>query len=376
MDRERAMPSSCARVLVLCWLALALPARAEPEPSSQGDYATLVSDALQEFDAKNYVEARALFLRAHKLQPSARTLRGVGAVDFELRRYAECVTYLSAALAATEKPLTGALREDTEKLRQRALGYVAVLQVRLAPATATLILDGEGVAAAGEPLWLDIGEHTLAAEAEGYASVERSYAVGGGEHDTLVLTLMPLPSTVASSAVPHDAAVEQHEAAPSPLRRHRLRLGSALLAGAGIASFGFGAWRLVEHVNDGKDVRKSGPEALRTQRQWLDSRSAPLALAGVGAGLLSASSALAAPLVPKHTRRWSSPLMFGVGVGLVAAAVGLAASGERCASETGAALRPCVLPGERRDRGIFLSFVSIPFFTMPVLHTIDWLRGG
>ncbi|MEY4512912.1 MAG: hypothetical protein RLZZ450_5034 [Pseudomonadota bacterium] len=48
-------------------------------------YRETIAEALIEYEAHNYLEARTLFERAHKLYPNARTLRGLAVVAFELR---------------------------------------------------------------------------------------------------------------------------------------------------------------------------------------------------------------------------------------------------------------------------------------------------
>jgi hypothetical protein len=64
--------------------------------------------------------AREELRRAHAIFPNARTLRGLGMVEFELRSYVQSVQLLEQALAASVKPLDGKLRTDTEALLARA----------------------------------------------------------------------------------------------------------------------------------------------------------------------------------------------------------------------------------------------------------------
>ena len=80
------------------------------------EYRALVSEALAEFDEGHFEEARALFLHAHSLNPSARTLRGLGLASFELRAYRASIEYLEQALASQLHPLEGALRTSTEQM--------------------------------------------------------------------------------------------------------------------------------------------------------------------------------------------------------------------------------------------------------------------
>jgi hypothetical protein len=383
-QRSMSTRRSLCTGLVALACALAAPARAAAQDDAPAAYRSAVTDALREFEAQNYLEARALFLHAHALLPNARTLRGVGAVAFELRRYAETVVYLDAALASDEKPLSGALRSESERLRERARAYVAELHFTVTPDDATVLVDGEPFTEAHAPVWLDIGKHTLAFDAEGYRAEQRSFETEGGERTMWQIALEPLAAASPTPARPEGArigdlttnapAVRNDE--QSGGRRRRLsRVGGVLLAGAGSAALGLSAWRFQAHVADGRAVRSRGPEAIGTQDEWLTSRSPPLVLVGVGAGLLTASGALVAPLVPQRTRRWLSPLLLAAGAGALATGLRFIAQGERCDPPSGAALRECVLADEQRERGILVAIVSAPLLTLPTLHTIDWLRG-
>jgi hypothetical protein len=70
------------------------------------------------------VEARALFLRAHQLQLSARTLRGLGLVEFDLRQYAEATHFLSLALEDKWVPLTEQLKRETSAMIQQSNMFI------------------------------------------------------------------------------------------------------------------------------------------------------------------------------------------------------------------------------------------------------------
>src|SRR6478752_515129 len=77
-------------------------------------YDVTVKNAVTEYAAGNWGEARVLFARAHEMEPSARTFRGLGLCDFELRRYVEAISELEAALSDKRKPLTTAQRQEIQ----------------------------------------------------------------------------------------------------------------------------------------------------------------------------------------------------------------------------------------------------------------------
>lgn len=151
-------------------------------------YRDRIDEALREFSVQNYEEARSLFLQAHALAPSARTLRALGLCEYELRNYGESVKYLEGALASNVKPLRDALRSDTERMITRARGFVARVEVELRPASATLMVDGVKVDPK-EPLWLAMGERTLEVSAAGFISEKRRLNVKGGEDKKLSIIL-------------------------------------------------------------------------------------------------------------------------------------------------------------------------------------------
>jgi tetratricopeptide (TPR) repeat protein len=66
---------------------------------ADADYDAEIAAALQEYQRGNWTEAIALFKRAHRLQPSARTHRRLGLTHFEARRYALALEHLEAALS-------------------------------------------------------------------------------------------------------------------------------------------------------------------------------------------------------------------------------------------------------------------------------------
>lgn len=167
------------------------------------DYRKLIDEAVREAAAKNYEEARALFLRAHALAPSARTHRGIAMTEFELRNYEACITHIDAALASTVQPLDDKLRHDAEELRRRAQSFLGTLKIETRPQASAIRVDGVPTTLSPDhTLTLQLGEHVIEAELPGHASEKRQVGIRGAEHQTLtILFARPIPAAPSNEPV-------------------------------------------------------------------------------------------------------------------------------------------------------------------------------
>lgn len=176
----------------LAWADPAIDPTSAQEPAG---YSEAIEAALNEHQRGNFEEARAHFQHAHELYPNARTLRGLGKVEFELRNYGEAVRYLQGALDAQIKPLDAALRAETERLLERAQVYVGEVHVDVDPGSATVAVDGVTVASGPRvSLSLVVGDHILEFRALGRVSERRSVRVRGGE-ETVIQVVLPTQGT-------------------------------------------------------------------------------------------------------------------------------------------------------------------------------------
>ncbi|MDD9971836.1 MAG: PEGA domain-containing protein [Myxococcales bacterium] len=163
-------------------------ARAEP-----AGYRPLVKEAVDEFSSGNVAEARALFARAHELYPNARTHRGMGLADFELRNYVECIRQLRAALTSEVRPLDPVLRSEAEEVLARARGFVGQVVVDAKPAESRVLLDGVPVPARGKQPFLALpGDHVVRVEAPRHVPQQRKLKVKGGKKLRVALALQPV----------------------------------------------------------------------------------------------------------------------------------------------------------------------------------------
>ncbi len=175
-------------------------AAAQATKNSDEEYQSLIKQGVAEFGAANWEEARLLFGRSHEINPNARTLRGLGKVEFELRHYVASTRLLESALQERRNPLTEEQRQEVNELLSRARRFVSLYTIRLKPPTAALALDG--MPAKLEPggwIMLDSGEHTLSGSSPGYRTKSLKLDVRGGEGKTLSFELEEGTSTAATS---------------------------------------------------------------------------------------------------------------------------------------------------------------------------------
>jgi len=172
-------------------------ARAEPRERESPDkqqYRALIDDAVAEYDAHHFEEARALYRRAHQMAPSARTWRGIGMAAFELRDYVKSLRALEASLVDSRSPLTGAERDQVQALAARARVFVGHFVIHLSPKEAVLRVDDAATTLDdGDILMLESGRHVLTAAADDRRTETREITVVGGERREISILLPPLP---------------------------------------------------------------------------------------------------------------------------------------------------------------------------------------
>lgn len=152
----------------------------------QARYDGSIGEAVAEFAAGHWAEARALFTEAHRLYPNARTLRGLGMAEFELRNYAEARRMLGLSLASQVNALSDTQRSKTNSLLDRIHAFVGLFLVE-APAGTVIEVDGSaGQHDADGRLVVNSGKHVIAAILPGGERQQRQFDVRGGEVGTLV----------------------------------------------------------------------------------------------------------------------------------------------------------------------------------------------
>ncbi len=221
-DRSRI---GIARACVLALALLAAPRLVAAQPAAEpAAYRPLVEEAVAEYEASNFEEARSLFTKAIAIYPSARALRGLGMVEFELRNYGDSAADLERALASEAQPLQGELRAEAERLLTRARGFLARVNVSVEPASAIVSVDHRATQLGVDgSLLLELGDHLLEFQAAGYRPAERVLKVRGGEQLSLHILMRPEGSDAAPQdqtrpAIDLTASAQQRQADDDPRR--------------------------------------------------------------------------------------------------------------------------------------------------------------
>jgi len=282
----------------------------EAAESAQGEsteYEHAITSALEEYRLGHYEEARSLFQKAQDLAPSARTLRGLGMVEFELRHYVRAAELLNASLEDERKPLTMAQRSSVNELLQRTRQFIAQYNLDVSPddVPLTIQLDGKTVRVGEERrLSLEAGEHTLRISAPNTEPRELYIDVKGGEQQTLRIELAVNPPSHAAS-VDTAAASESHGAPEKHPRRRRAAIALACVGGALAITGGVMGGLALGSAGDAQTSHDSDADRARTLALTAD------VSIGVGVSSLVAGFALwlverrkGLPHDARSTARW------------------------------------------------------------------------
>ena len=296
-----------AFVVVSLFTLASLPqmAAAQTRASEDAEYRSVIEEALQEFNRGNWEEASALFERAHRINPSARTLRGMGLTAYEARRYVDSIRHLTEALSETRRPLTQAQRDEVTATLDRARRFVAHLRLNVGPSNARITINGRQVQldSKGE-IATDPGLLEVELSAEGYEpALRRVRLTAGGQEElnvqlskvrseaavTMPTQMAPVTQTPAATAA---APVDQGTSAVSVLK---WVVGGVALAGlaAGGVTLAYQKVKAAEYDRDCTSVNVN-TQPCRSLMSDVEGPlwHAPIILFSVGGGLFAVATVL------------------------------------------------------------------------------------
>ncbi|MEM6959206.1 MAG: hypothetical protein AAF645_26220 [Myxococcota bacterium] len=165
-------------------LLLSLPALAH----AQQGFRRTVREALSEFQAGHWAEARTLFLRAHEIRPSAEALRMAGNASYEMRDYVRAVELLEASMVQQENPLS----DESVALAEEASAAAERFVVRLTINTRhPNVRVNERSVDPSQPILLERGEHLVEVQGEGFEAYRERIEMAEALH-RLDVQLRPL----------------------------------------------------------------------------------------------------------------------------------------------------------------------------------------
>jgi len=194
--------------------ALVACARVSRVSAEEPEYEALIDQASVAYREHRYEQARALFEQAHVLQPSARTLRGLGLTAFALDHYTQARPELEAALADPRKPLPLEQRRELNDVLAWMKLRLGTLRLELQPAHALALVD-EKAASAGSNLF-ELGEHALTVRASGYVTHEQRFVLERDVPLELSIDMRPQPPVPALIAAPNAAVIAAPGQPPQP----------------------------------------------------------------------------------------------------------------------------------------------------------------
>jgi hypothetical protein len=201
-------------------LAVWLPLLASAPAAAQGEAASSTTDAeaadphtlaarshfklgIKLYRDANYGGALAEFEAAYQSKPSPGPLQNVALCQKAMFRYGEAADSLRLLLAKHSAELSEHEAHAVKLAIAELDALVGTIRVRVFPEGARVLLDGKPLSAAERalPLRVNVGEHNLSAEADGYAPQTRTFRVAGGQKDVPAeLTLTPIAGFVAIRA--------------------------------------------------------------------------------------------------------------------------------------------------------------------------------
>lgn len=191
--------------LHVCLAALPAQAESAPAPSAQVDQARgHFERGAALFKEGSFDAALAEFKRAYEIVPNYKVLYNIGQSQIERHDYV-------AALRAFEDYLRQGAADVPSERREAVEREIANLKTRVASVAvksnvrgAELFVDGVSVGTlplATDPL-VSAGTRRLSLKKTGYAPLERTVSVAGGDHPEVEMNLEPLPSAVGSESQP------------------------------------------------------------------------------------------------------------------------------------------------------------------------------
>jgi hypothetical protein len=233
-------------------LVLAGTTRARADDESTIEARRRFARGLELVDEGAYSQAVTEFERAYRLKPNFVVLYNIGIAQAATGNAVSAVDTLERYLSEGGARIPEVRRREVEAELARQRARIAVLEIEVLPAGATVKIDGidAGTSPLASPVRVGIGRHVVSASGPGLSPAESSIIVAGEEHGLVNLQLTAVPSNNAVALVlppPPDADLPSR-AEPEAHRPNRTLAVVSAGIGAALAAttLGVGLW------NDGR----------------------------------------------------------------------------------------------------------------------------
>ena len=142
----------------------------------------LFDNGVRLYQQRNMAGALAEFEAAYAIHPNSAALQNIALCQKALYRYREAKASLEQLLARHDHELSPLDRKTALNVMAELAAFVGQIAIRVTPAGSRVTIDDREISPLEleSPVELNVGEHRLRAEAEGYAPVQRTLAVASG----------------------------------------------------------------------------------------------------------------------------------------------------------------------------------------------------
>jgi hypothetical protein len=234
MRPSRSWPAAALAVLAVT-VSLPAPAFAAPTAKDRADAHALVNDARKAMKEKRWSDAVAALKKADKLDPSPALEVELAQAQEGAGKLVEAQRTLAAIVGGTDPAFPAKkAREAAGKALEDLKARVPTVKVKIdgPPAgKATVLVDG--IEVEGDEVAVNPGDHTVGAEAKGFASAEKELHLAEGAREEVQLHL--------AARAPAGATAEQPRGSRIPGIAVTSVGGAGLLLGAVFGGLAFQA---------------------------------------------------------------------------------------------------------------------------------------
>jgi hypothetical protein len=185
-----------AALTALAALLAVTPARADPPPPAADGaaaYEQHMANGRKLLEDESWAAARTEFEAAYAAAPRGAPLLQIAACERAAQRWPQAIAAVTRALGDHAGTLDDAEKKAAEQSLAEMRAQIGTVQVVVAPAGATLRIDGEDQPPGGaaRSIVLGPGPHRLEARLEGWAPAAQTITIAGGDTVAVKLGLAP-----------------------------------------------------------------------------------------------------------------------------------------------------------------------------------------